>query len=90
MNRLEVPQAFVDAVCDERSRLLSMYVDHPDLVEVAHDHTMHRYRGVAGVNGVGCDVCRDRAYTLWQNYLRIVGSAEDFRLSLSKSAQNKA
>lgn len=65
----EMPQAFADAVCNMRAKTLRY--GPGEWHELADDHTRHRYRGMEGINGVCCDVCKDRARNLWAEFQRI-------------------
>lgn len=66
-----MPQAFADAVCNERVRMLKYHGD-VNVVEVSNDHSLHRPRGFEGTNGVACDWCKARALKIWTEYQRIL------------------
>lgn len=78
MTDVLMPQAFADAICNERKRIeyeLTL-VDAAD--KEAHSrhryHAGRRYRGMEGSNGVACDECKKRAEMLWMEYQRILGN----------------
>jgi hypothetical protein len=68
MNELDpMPQAFTDAVCNERAKTLRYF----GLTEDGEEHARGRRRGIEGANGVACTSCRERAAKLWIEYQRI-------------------
>lgn len=73
-----MPQAFADAICNERNRLeYELTLALPDDREAHSRHRFHssmRPRGFEGRNGVACDECRIRAEMLWMEYQRILGN----------------
>lgn len=78
-----MPQAFADAVRNDRTRILTeLHQTHPAdtiLKGEAREHRerwdatfCNRYRGFEGKNGVACDLCRARAERIWADYQRIL------------------